>query len=161
MIRSQTGLRASPARRGDPSRLQGRTELTYSFNEMDQFINGNNCTTPFARGAIRGRINAPARGVYVEPDARCFAARSDLENKPLAMTDFTTFSCAFRKLSPSCAVSLHPVMGRYLSHVGNQGAPQLNQYPTKTAPAKSCSCSASALGAESGRDAQTRRLRPA
>ena len=32
-----------------------RTDLSYVFySEMDNFIFGNNCTTPFARGAVSG-----------------------------------------------------------------------------------------------------------
>jgi uncharacterized protein (DUF1800 family) len=111
-----------------------RTELTYSFNEMDQFINGNNCTTPFARGAIGGPDQLRQRLAFALSQI-CVTSRRDpnLENRPLAMTDFYDIFVrhAFGNyLDILREVSLHPVMGRYLSHVGNQKArPELNQYP--------------------------------
>jgi uncharacterized protein (DUF1800 family) len=111
-----------------------RTDLTYSFNEMDQFINGNNATTPFARAAIGGRDQLRQRVAFALSQI-CVASRRDpnLENKPLAMTDFydifvrNAFGNYFDVLRQ---VTFHPVMGRYLSHVGNQKArPEINQYP--------------------------------
>jgi hypothetical protein len=55
-----------------------RTDLTYLYSEMDNFIFGNNCTTPFARGGVEraGSITA-ARGVRVESDLRHVAPRSE------------------------------------------------------------------------------------
>ncbi|TAK95582.1 MAG: DUF1800 family protein, partial [Verrucomicrobia bacterium] len=111
-----------------------RTDLTYSFNEMDQYINGNNCTTPFARAAIGGADQLRQRVAFALSQI-CVTSRRDpnLENKPLAMSDFydiftrNAFSNYFQILRE---VSLHPAMGRYLSHVGNQKArPEINQYP--------------------------------
>jgi uncharacterized protein (DUF1800 family) len=65
----------------------------------------------------------------------CVTSRRDpnLENKPLAMTDYydifvrNAFGNYYDVLRE---VTLHPVMGRYLSHIGNQKArPEVNQYP--------------------------------
>jgi len=111
-----------------------RTELTYSFNEMDQFINGNNATTPFARGAIGGPDQLRQRVAFALSQILVTSRRDpNLENKPLAMTDFYDILVrnAFGDyLTILREVSLHPVMGRYLSHVGNQKArPEVNQYP--------------------------------
>jgi len=111
-----------------------RTDLTYSFNEMDQFLNGNNCTTPFARAAIGGPDQLRQRVAFALSQI-CVASRRDpnLENKPLAMTDY--YDIFVRNAFGNYAdvlreVAFHPVMGRYLSHVGNQKArPEINQYP--------------------------------
>ncbi len=111
-----------------------RTDLTYNYNDMDQFINGNNCTTPFARGAIGGADQLRQRVAFALSQILVASRRDpNLENKPLAMADFydifvrNSFSNYFTVLRE---VTLHPVMGRYLSHVGNQRArPEINQYP--------------------------------
>ncbi len=111
-----------------------RTDLTYSFNEMDQFINGNNATTPFARAAIGGPDQLRQRMAFALSQI-CVASRRDpnLENKPLAMMDFYDIFVrnAFGNYRDVLReVTFHPVMGRYLSHLGNQKArPEINQYP--------------------------------
>ena len=111
-----------------------RTDLTYSFNEMDQSINGNNCTTPFARAAIGGPDQLRQRVAFALSQI-CVTSRRDpsLENKPLAMTDYYDIFVrnAFGNYADILrAVTFHAVMGRYLSHVGNQKArPEINQYP--------------------------------
>lgn len=111
-----------------------RTDLTYSFNEMDQFINGNNCTTPFARAAIGGPDQLRQRVAFALSQILVTSRRDpNLENKPLAMTDY--YDVFVRNAFGNYAdvlreVTFHPVMGRYLSHVGNQKArPEINQYP--------------------------------
>jgi uncharacterized protein (DUF1800 family) len=111
-----------------------RTDVTYSFNEMDQFINGNNAATPFARAAIGGPDQLRQRVAFALSQI-CVTSRRDpnLENKPLAMTDY--YDIFVRNAFGNYAdvlheVTFHPVMGRYLSHVGNQKArPEINQYP--------------------------------
>ncbi|MEJ0088751.1 MAG: DUF1800 family protein [Limisphaerales bacterium] len=72
-----------------------RTEVTYSFNDMDQYINGNNGTTPFARAAIGGPDQLRQRVAFALSQI-CVASRRDpnLENKPLAWPIFTTSLCA-------------------------------------------------------------------
>ena len=111
-----------------------RTDVTYSFNEMDQFVNGNNCTTPFARAAIGGTDQLRQRVAFALSQI-CVTSRRDpnLENKPLGMTDYYDIFVrnAFGNyLDVLREVTLHPVMGRYLSHIGNQKArPEINQYP--------------------------------
>ena len=111
-----------------------RTDLTYSFNDMDQFINGNNATTPFARAAICGPDQLRQRVAFALSQILVTSRRDpNLENKPLAMTDYydifvrNAFGNYYDVLRE---VTFHPVMGRYLSHVGNQKArPEINQYP--------------------------------
>jgi len=111
-----------------------RTDLTYSFNDMDQFINGNNCTTPFARAAIGGPDQLRQRVAFALSQIFVTSRRDpNLENKPLAMMDYYDIFVknAFGSYADVLrAVTFHPVMGRYLSHVGNQKArPEINQYP--------------------------------
>ncbi len=111
-----------------------RTDLTYSFNDMDQFINGNNTTTAFARAAIGGPDQLRQRVAFALSQIFVTSRRDpNLENKPLAMTDYydifvkNAFGNYYDVLH---TVAYHPVMGRYLSHVGNQKArPEINQYP--------------------------------
>ncbi len=111
-----------------------RTEVTYSFNDMDQYINGNNGTTPFARAAIGGPDQLRQRVAFALSQI-CVASRRDpnLENRPLGMADFYDIFVrnAFGNYRDVLReVAFHPVMGRYLSHVGNQKArPEINQYP--------------------------------
>ncbi|MEI6085248.1 MAG: DUF1800 family protein [Verrucomicrobiota bacterium] len=111
-----------------------RTDLTYSFNDMDQFINGNNCTTPFARAAVGGPDQLRQRIAFALSQIFVTSRRDpNLENKPLAMMDYydVFVKNAFGNYADILrAVTFHPVMGRYLSHVGNQKArPEINQYP--------------------------------
>jgi hypothetical protein len=111
-----------------------RTDLTYSYNVMDQFINGNNCTTPFARAALGGPDQLRQRVAFALSQILVASRRDpNLENKPLAMSDFYDIFVrnAFGNYRTILReVTLHPVMGRYLSHVGNQKArPEINQYP--------------------------------
>ena len=111
-----------------------RTDLTYVYNTMDNFLYANNCTTPFARAAISGQDQLRQRVAFALSQI-CVASRRDpnLENKPLAMSDFYDIFVrnAFGNyLDVMREVTLHPAMGRYLSHIGNQKArPEINQYP--------------------------------
>jgi len=111
-----------------------RTDLTYLYSEMDNFIFGNNCTTPFARAALSGSDQLRQRVAFALSQI-CVISRRDpnLENKPLAVADYydifvrNAFGNYYDVLRE---VTLHPVMGRYLSHIGNQKArPEINQYP--------------------------------
>jgi uncharacterized protein (DUF1800 family) len=111
-----------------------RTDLTYLYSEMDNFIFGNNCTTPFARAALSGPDQLRQRVAFALSQI-CVISRRDpnLENKPLAVADYydlfvrNAFGNYYDVLRE---VTLHPVMGRYLSHIGNQKArPEINQYP--------------------------------
>ena len=111
-----------------------RTDHSYSYNDMDQFINGNNSTTPFARAAIGAPDQLRQRVAFALSQILVTSRRDpNLENKPLAMMDYYdifvrhAFGNYFDVLRE---VTFHPVMGRYLSHIGNQKArPEINQYP--------------------------------
>lgn len=111
-----------------------RTDLTYLYSEMDNFLFGNNCTTPFARAALSGSDQLRQRVAFALSQI-CVVSRRDpnLENKPLGVADYydifvrNAFGNYYDVLRE---VTFHPVMGRYLSHVGNQKArPEINQYP--------------------------------
>ena len=111
-----------------------RTDLSYVYSEMDNFIFGNNCTTPFARGAVSGPDQLRQRVAFALSQI-CVVSRRDpnLENKPLGVADYydifvrNAFGNYYDVLRE---VAFHPVMGRYLSHIGNQKArPEINQYP--------------------------------
>ncbi len=111
-----------------------RTDLSYVYSEMDSFIFGNNCTTPFARGAVGGTDQLRQRVAFALSQI-CVVSRRDpnLENKPLSVSDYYDIFVrnAFGNYSDVLReVTFHPVMGRYLSHIGNQKArPEINQYP--------------------------------
>jgi uncharacterized protein (DUF1800 family) len=111
-----------------------RTDLTYSYAEESRLIRGQNCPTPFARAALSGPDQLRQRVAFALSQI-FVASRRDpgLENKPLAMTDYYDIFVrhAFGNFSDVLSeVTWHPVMGRYLSHLGNQRArPDINQFP--------------------------------
>jgi uncharacterized protein (DUF1800 family) len=111
-----------------------RTDLTYSYNADSDFLYGNNCQTPFARAAIGGPDQLRQRVAFALSQILVTSRRDPaLENRPLAMMDFYDIFVrhAFGNYRDVLReVTFHPVMGRYLSHIGNQKArPEINQYP--------------------------------
>jgi uncharacterized protein (DUF1800 family) len=76
---------------------------------------------------------AAARGLRLEPDLVASRRDPGLENKPLAMMDYYDIFVrhAFGNYADMLReVTWHPVMGRYLSHLGNQRArPEISQFP--------------------------------
>jgi uncharacterized protein (DUF1800 family) len=111
-----------------------RTDLTYSYAEESQVIRGQNGPTPFARGAVQGPDQLRQRVAFALSQI-CVTSRRDpgLENKPLAMMDYYDIFVrhAFGNYADVLReVTWHPVMGRYLSHLGNQRArPEISQFP--------------------------------
>ena len=111
-----------------------QTDRTYNGSAQDSFLFGNNVSTPFFRAAVAGPDQLRQRVAFALSQI-CVASRRDaaLENTPLGLADF--YEIFLRHAFGSyedvlLEVSLHPVMGRYLSHLGNQKAnPALNQYP--------------------------------
>jgi uncharacterized protein (DUF1800 family) len=111
-----------------------RVDLTYNFNEGSEFLYGNNCPTPFARAAIGGPDQLRQRVAFALSQILVASRRDpNLENRPLGMADYYDIFVrhAFGNYRDVLReVTLHPAMGRYLSHVGNQKArPEINQYP--------------------------------
>ncbi len=111
-----------------------RSQPGYSYNESDQFLNGNNMMTAFARAAIQGEDQLRQRVAFALSQIIVASRRdANLESRPLAMADF--YDIFTRRAFGSyedvlMEVALHPAMGRYLSHVGNEKAdPSINRYP--------------------------------
>lgn len=110
------------------------TDHSYDFNDQFFYIYGNNVTTPFARAAIGGPDQLRQRVAFALSQI-CVASRRDpnLADFPKAMTDFYDIFVrnAFGNYRDVLReVAFHPVMGRYLSSIGNQKArPEINQYP--------------------------------
>jgi uncharacterized protein (DUF1800 family) len=115
----------------------GRTDHSYycGFQENGELVvSGINYTTPFARAAIGGPDQLRQRVAFALSQI-LVASRRDpgLGGKPRAMTDFydifvrNAFGNYYDILRE---VTFHPVMGQYLSHIGNQKAdPAINRYP--------------------------------
>lgn len=111
-----------------------RVDDSYNGSDTDNFLFGNNLMTAFARAAIQGEDQLRQRVAFALSQI-CVASRRDanIENRVLGMADFydifvrNAFGSYHDVLSQ---VTLHPCMGRYLSHIGNQKAnPAINQYP--------------------------------
>lgn len=106
----------------------------YNASPTDEFIFGNNLMTAFARAAIQGEDQLRQRVAFALSQILVASRRdANLENQPLGMSDFYDIFVrrAFGNYRDVLQdVALHPCMGRYLSHVGNQKAiPEINQYP--------------------------------
>lgn len=111
-----------------------RTDFTYNGSTQDRFLYGNNISTPFFRAAVGAPDQLRQRVAFALSQIIVASRReAALESVPAAMTDFYDIFVgqAFGNYEDILmAVSLHPVMGRYLSHLGNQKAvPEANQYP--------------------------------
>ena len=111
-----------------------RTQNDYSFNDLDDFLNDNNVDTAFARAAISGPDQLRQRVAFALSQIIVVSRRDDnLSNRPIAITDFYDLLVehAFGNYQDLLMeVTLHPTMGRYLSHLGNQPpAPEINRYP--------------------------------
>jgi uncharacterized protein (DUF1800 family) len=111
-----------------------RADRTYNFNELDEFVHGNNVTTPFARNAVGAPDQLRQRVAFALSQILVTSRRdAQLEEKAEAMAHYydTLVRHAlgnYRDLLTD--VSFHPVMGWYLSHVGNQKAdPSIPRYP--------------------------------
>ncbi len=111
-----------------------RADLTYNFNEQDQFVFGNNVTTPFARNAIAGEDQLRQRVAFALSQILVVSRRdANLEEKPEAMTSY--YDVLVRNALGNFGdllreVTFHPSMGWYLSHAGNQKAdPSIPRYP--------------------------------
>ncbi len=111
-----------------------QTDRTYNGSDQDSFLFGNNVSTPFFRAAVAAPDQLRQRVAFALSQI-LVASRRDaaLENTPLGLADFYDIFVrhAFGNYADILRdVSLHPVMGRYLSHIGNQKAnPAINQYP--------------------------------
>ncbi len=111
-----------------------RVDRTYNFNELDRFVFGNNVTTPFARNAV-GAPDQLRQRVAFALSQICVVSRRDanLEEKPEGVAhyyDTLTRHALGNYGDLLLDVALHPAMGWYLSHAGNQKAdPSIPRYP--------------------------------
>ena len=111
-----------------------QTDMTYSAGTDNSFLFGHNLNTAFARAAIGGSDQLRQRVAFALSQILVTSRRdASLENQVLGMADYydifvkRAFGNYYDVLMD---VTLHPCMGRYLSHVGNQKAdPSINQYP--------------------------------
>ncbi|CAN5691482.1 hypothetical protein BH11VER1_BH11VER1_15280 [soil metagenome] len=111
-----------------------RLDHTYNASDTENFIFGNNMQTAFARAAIQGNDQLRQRVAFALSQILVASRRdASLENRSLGMADYydifvkRAFGNYYDILMD---VTMHPCMGRYLSHVGNQKAnPVINQYP--------------------------------
>lgn len=117
--------------RANPNYL--RSEVV-GGEDRDPFLFGGNMKTAFARAAIQGPDQLRQRVAFALSQILVTSRRdANLENRCLGMADY--YDIFVRHAFGSyydilMEVTLHPVMGRYLSHVGNQKArPEINQYP--------------------------------
>lgn len=100
----------------------------------DPFLSGNNMMTTFARATIQGEDQLRQRVAFALSQILVTSRRdATLENSCLGMADYYDIFVrhAFGNYRDILMeVTMHPVMGRYLSHVGNQKAdPSINRYP--------------------------------
>ena len=107
---------------------------TYNFSDQDQFLFGNNSTTPFARAAIAGPDQLRQRVAFALSQIVVVSRRdANLEEKPEGMTNY--YDMLLRHALGNYGellqdVARHPAMGAYLSHAGNQKAdPSIPRYP--------------------------------
>jgi uncharacterized protein (DUF1800 family) len=112
-----------------------RTRLdTYSYNRMSDFLNGENVQTAFARGAIQGPDQLRQRVAFALSQILVISRQDgNLVNRPMGLADYydVLLRHAFGNYQDLLHdVTFHPMMGRYLSHVGNQPpAPEISRFP--------------------------------
>jgi uncharacterized protein (DUF1800 family) len=111
-----------------------REDYSRGGGDSDPFLFGNNMQTAFARAAIQGSDQLRQRVAFALSQILVTSRRdANLENKCLGMADYYDIFVrhAFGNYEDVLMeVTMHPVMGRYLSHVGNQKAdPSINRYP--------------------------------
>lgn len=118
----------------DMAGARSRSDYSRGGGDADPFLFGNNMQTAFARAAIQGSDQLRQRVAFALSQILVASRRdANLENRCLGMADFYDIFVrhAFGNYEDVLMeVTLHPVMGRYLSHVGNQKAdPSINRYP--------------------------------
>ncbi len=111
-----------------------RVDPTYNRSDLDNFIYDNNVLTPFFRAATGGADQLRQRMAFALSQIMVVSRRdAGLQGRPLALTNYYDIfvkNGLGNYLDVLQTVALHPCMGRYLSHLGNQKAnPALNQYP--------------------------------
>jgi uncharacterized protein (DUF1800 family) len=98
------------------------------------FLPGVNILSSFARGALQSSDQLRQRMAFALSQILVISRKeSDIANQALGLANYYDILVrnAFGNYRDILTeVSLHPMMGRYLSHVGNQKAtPEVNQFP--------------------------------
>jgi uncharacterized protein (DUF1800 family) len=111
-----------------------RIDPTYNLNTLDNFLFGNNVTTPFARNAVGAPDQLRQRVAFALSQILVVSRRdANLEEKPEGMAnyyDMLTRNALGNYGELLLDVALHPAMGWYLSHAGNQKPdPSIPRYP--------------------------------
>ncbi len=109
-------------------------DRTYDYNEDNSFVTGSNITTPWARHAISAPDQLRQRVAFALSEILVISRRdAQLAEMPEALADYYDhlINGAFGSYADLLTgVALHPNMGWYLSHVGNQKAdPSIPRYP--------------------------------
>lgn len=107
---------------------------TYNYSDLDNFLFGNNVTTPFARHAVGAPDQLRQRVAFALSQILVVSRRdANLEEKPEGITNYYDMLVrhAFGNYGDLLLdTALHPAMGIYLSHAGNQKAdPSIPRYP--------------------------------
>lgn len=113
---------------------RSRTDYNRGGEVDSPFLFGNNMMTTFARASIQGEDQLRQRVAFALSQILVTSRRdANLENLCLGMSNYYDLFVdqAFGNYEDLLMkVTMHPVMGRYLSHVGNQKAdPSINRYP--------------------------------
>jgi uncharacterized protein (DUF1800 family) len=110
-----------------------QTDRSYS-SDSNGFIFGNNLMSAFARAAVQGEDQLRQRMAFALSQILVASRRdANLEVNTPGMANYYDIFVEnglgnYRDVL--LKVALHPCMGRYLSHIGNQKAnPAINQYP--------------------------------
>jgi uncharacterized protein (DUF1800 family) len=111
-----------------------QVDPTYNLNDLDNFLFGNNVTTPFARNAVGAPDQLRQRVAFALSQILVVSRRdANLEEKPEGMAnyyDMLTRHSLGNYGDLLLDVALHPAMGWYLSHAGNQKPdPSIPRYP--------------------------------
>ena len=114
--------------------VNGRLDPTYDYNEGSSFVTGRNVTTPWARHAIAGPDQLRQRVAFALSQILVISRRDgNLDNRPEGITNYYDMLVDhalgnFGELL--LGVTMHPTMGWYLSHVGNEKAdPSIPRFP--------------------------------
>lgn len=109
-------------------------DKSYAFNQLAKYAHGMNVTTPFARNAVGGQDQLRQRVAFALSQILVVSRRDAmLEEKPAGLANY--YDMLVRNALGNYGtllreVAMHPAMGWYLSHAGNQkGDPSIPRYP--------------------------------
>lgn len=111
-----------------------KLQTNYYVHADGDFLYGENVRTPFARGALQHTDQLRQRMAFALNQIIIISRKEPaLEGQPRSLDNFYDILVrnAFGNYRDILMqVTLHPAMGRYLSHIGNEKAhPEVNQFP--------------------------------